>query len=134
MEELDSLVHINDFLNQSLGGTTVQQKLPEETRESLSELDSLQRRQLAEFSRKNSDKSPEELLEGSLEIMRKIGQTRKDLVQQEILKLSDFQKLDELNQLLDSEDSEHGFLRNDLELRRETLKKRVGIFTRILLI
>ena len=105
----------------------VQQKLPEETQKSLSELDSLQRRQLAEFSQKNKDKSPKELLEGSLKIMRKIGQTRKNLVRQEIQKLSDFQKLDELNQLLDREDSERGFLRNDLEIRRKSLKKRVSI-------
>ena len=134
LEELDSLVHINDFLKQSLGGTTVQQKLPEETRKSLSELDSLQRRQLAEFSQKNKDKSPKELLEGTLKIMRKIGQTRKNLVREQILTLSDFQKLDELNELLDYEDSEQGFLRNDLEIRRESLKKRVSILTGIFLI
>jgi hypothetical protein len=131
LEELDSLIHTNDFLKQSLGETTVQQKLPEEAQKSLSGLESFQERKLAEFSRKNSHKSPEEFLEGSLKIMRKIGQSRKDLVRQQILKLNDFQKLDELNRLLDTEDSERGFLRNDLELRRENLQKRVSILTGI---
>ena len=129
MEEFGSLNHTNDFLEQTIGGTTIHQKLPEETQKSLSELESLQNRKLAEFSRENSDKSPEELLEGTLKIMRKIGQYRKDLVREQILKLSDFQKLDELNQLLDHEDSKRGFLRNDLELRRKNLKKRVSILT-----
>ena len=109
------------------------QKLPEGTRKSLSELDSLQQHKLAEFSRENSDKSPEELLEGTLKIMRKIGQTRKDLVREQILKLTEFQKLDELNEFLDPEDSERGFLRNDLELRRKNLEKRVSTLTGIVL-
>ena len=132
MEEFGSLDHTNDFLKQTIGGITVHQKLPEETRKALLELDSLQRRQLAEFSR-NSDKSPEELLEGTLKIMRKIGQARKDLVREQILKLSDFHKLDELNRFLDPEDSERGFLRNDLELRRKNLEKRVSTLTGIVL-
>ena len=124
-------MHTNDFLKQSLGGATVQQKLPEETQKSLSELETFQERKLAEFSQKNSHKSAEELLEGSLKIMREIGQFRKDMVREQILKLNDFQKLDELNRLLDTEDSEQGFLRNDLELRRENLKKRVSALTGI---
>ena len=132
LKELDSLIHINDFLNKSLGRTTVRRKLPGEIRKSILELESSQLRKLAEFSRENSGKSPEELLEGSLEIMREIGQYRKDLVRQEILKLDDFQKLDELNKFLDPEDSEPGFLRDDLQLRRESLKKRVSILTGIL--
>ena len=109
----------------------MRRKLPEETLTSLSEMESFQLRKLAEFSRENSGKSPEELLEGSLEIMHEMGQYRKDLVRQEILKLDDFLNLEELNTFLESEDYESGIFNADLWLRRESLKKRVSILTGI---
>ncbi|KAF8538817.1 hypothetical protein BDD12DRAFT_884061 [Trichophaea hybrida] len=130
LEELDTLKHTNDFLNQSLGdGPSLREKLPEATRNSLSALDFFQKRKLAEFSRNNGDKLPEELLAGSLDIMRKIGQSRTDLTREHLLKLNDFTKLDQLDKFLESPASaEHGFLRNDLELRRENLKKGKEVF------
>jgi hypothetical protein len=127
LRELDTLKHTNCFLNQTLGpGAKLLEKLPEATQKSLSELESFQQRQLAEFSRKYCNKPPEELLAGSLDIMRKIGQSRTDLTRENLLKLNDFMKLEQLDQFLESPDSgERGFLRNDLELRRENLKKQV---------
>lgn len=107
----------------------MREKLPKEAQDSLSELESFQERKLKELSKNNDNKSPEELLAGSLDIMRKIGQARTDLTREHLLKLNNFKNLEQLDEFLKSPDSaELGLFRNDLELRRENLKKRVSIF------